>query len=66
MKQTLANDCWGLHKNMNCTFPLKFASFNQGPLTFFVQVRTNLKVFNLALVIKNENTQLNLVTNISA
>ena len=23
MRQTLTNDFWGLHKNMNCTFPLK-------------------------------------------
>ena len=24
MRQTLTNDFWGLHKNMNCAFPLKF------------------------------------------
>ena len=24
MKQTLTNDFWGLHKNMNCAFPLIF------------------------------------------
>ena len=23
MRQTLTNDFWELHKNMNCTFPLK-------------------------------------------
>ena len=23
MRQTLSDDLWGLHKNMNCTFPLK-------------------------------------------
>ena len=22
MRQTLTNDFWGLHKNMNCAFPL--------------------------------------------
>ena len=25
MRQTLTNDFWGLHKNMNCPFPLKVA-----------------------------------------
>ena len=24
MRQTLSDDFWGLHKNMNCAFPLKF------------------------------------------
>ena len=66
MRQTLAHDFWRLHKNINCAFPLKFVLFNQGSLTFLVLVRISLKVFNLVLVIKNENTQLNLVTNISA
>ena len=65
MRQT-ADDFWGLYKNMNCAFPLKFALLNQGPLTFLQKVRTNLKVFNLVLVIKIENAQLNLATNISA
>ena len=23
MRQTLTNDFWGLHKNMNCAFPLR-------------------------------------------
>ena len=23
MKQTLTDDFWGLHKNMNCAFPLR-------------------------------------------
>ena len=62
MRQKLADDFLGLHKNMNCAFPLKFALFNQGSLTFLVYVKTNLKVFNLVLVIKIENTQLNLLT----
>ena len=25
IKQTLADDFWGLHKNMNCAFPLKYS-----------------------------------------
>ena len=39
MRQTLADDLddfWGSHKNMNCAFPLQFALFNQGSLTFLV------------------------------
>ena len=30
------HDFGGLHKNMNCAFPLKFALFKQGSLTFLV------------------------------
>ena len=45
---------------------LKFALFNQGSLTFLVEVKTNLKVFNLVLVIKIENIQWNCVTIMSA
>ena len=48
MKQTAddLDDFWGSHKNMNCAFPLQFALFNQGSLTFLVQVRTNLESFD--------------------
>ena len=27
MRQTLADDFWGLHKNMNCALPLTFIPF---------------------------------------
>ena len=50
MRQTLAHDLddfWGSHKNMNCAFPLQFALFSQGSLTFLVWVRTNLESFNI-------------------
>ena len=38
MKQTAddLDDFGGSHKNVNCTFPLPFALFNQGSLTFLV------------------------------
>ena len=28
MRQTLTDDFWGLHKNMNCAFPLKICFVN--------------------------------------
>ena len=28
MRQTLTDDFWGLHKNMNCAFPLTSKKFN--------------------------------------
>ena len=27
MRQTLTDDFWGLHKNMNCAFPLKSKTY---------------------------------------
>ena len=29
IKQTLTDNCWGLHKNMNCAFPLVLLVCNQ-------------------------------------
>ena len=29
MRQTLIDDFWGLHKNMNCAFPLKILQISQ-------------------------------------
>ena len=43
-------------RNFLCSFSLKFPLFKQGSLAFcLVEVRTNIKVFNVVFVIKIEN-----------
>ena len=42
MRQTLTDDFWGLHKNMNCTFPLKMM---KNPFYFMLKAISILEMF---------------------
>ena len=35
MTQTIADNCWGLRKNLNCVFPLKFLNVNKNQFKGF-------------------------------
>ena len=43
MRQTLTNDSWGLHKNMNCMFPLRTNFVKNGYGQHFL-----LKLYNFS------------------
>ena len=48
MRQTLTNDFWGLHKNMNCAFPLSLKLLNRSSrsqMFFKINVLTDFAIF---------------------